>query len=275
MHALVTALGLALFAAPVVVIVAPRARRPTAVLLLLVALACAASSAAAAGEVATARITHTFVAYEGNRITPKAFEVEQVSGPAWRWGALCALWALAWAAYAWRAAGRASTARVFGAPLALAWLGSALLLALQKAPAPEPLSTGLLGLPPAAPATLGAVLAAAVLLGRRCERAWHPFLYMALFTYLVHLPLAIFATLATRGHWGTYLDVHAVDFVADPMTRTPVELEPGSTSQLWVVAWFPLLALWPGLTWMSGGGLSFAVWMFRHAPKETSSGPRD
>lgn len=276
MHGLVLVLGLALFALPVLAIVAPRVRRPAAAALALVALGCmgVALVFASEGESLTARITHTFVAYEGRRIAPKTFSVEEVSGPAWRWVALAAAWALGWAAWARRVAAARHAPRVFGAPLALAWGGSALLLALQKAPAPEPLTTGLFGLPATAPATLAAVFAAAILLGRRCERVWHPFLYMALFTYLVHLPLAIFSTLATRGQWGTYLDVHTVDFVADPMTRTPVELDPGSTTQLWVVAWFPLLVLWPGLTWMSGGGLSFAVWMFRHAPEPVADSKR-
>jgi hypothetical protein len=87
------------------------------------------------------------------------------------------------------------------------------------------------------------------------------------FLALCHLPLAISGTLATHHELGTYLDVHAIDHIANPFTRVSTPLEPKSTAQLAWLVWVPQLVMWPAFSMMSAGGLGFAVVMIRRQPR--------
>ena len=84
---------------------------------------------------------------------------------------------------------------------------------------------------------------------------------------LAHLPLAIFGTLATKQELGTYLDVHSIDHIANPLTRVSTPLEPKSNQQLGWLIWAPQLMMWPAFALLSASGAGFAAWMLHRHPK--------
>ncbi|MHC4079312.1 MAG: hypothetical protein ACYTGW_19430 [Planctomycetota bacterium] len=240
----------------------PGARRPVAALLLVLAVAALSHAILAGDAPRTLTITSTTQAYKELDVVRKEFVLDEVTAPAWRWGLLCAMFALGWAAWAWRyrdAGVAARPSHAFGAPLALAWTGLALILLLQKAAAPE----GLL-----VPFDLGpdrvlvpATLAAALLLALAAPRILHMVLYLSLYIGVTRVALGIFATLATQQQWGTHLDVHSIDFIATPIRAVPLELLPGSTPQLSWLVWVPHMLIFPAIYMMSLGGIGFGVMM--------------
>lgn len=263
MNLLATALALILLLAPGAALVTPRARRVAAGLLGLGALVCAGLVLSGVGGEAELIVTHSFAAYVGADIVSKAFTVDTVVAPAWQWPALCFLWAAAWALWARRASIPAGSLRPLPGPLLLAWGGSALLLGLQKLAAPAPLSLGL-DLPPVPPFELAvwpAAVAAAVRLAAYHKAVLVVLTQLSVFIALAHLPLAILGTLATQHEFGTYLDVHGIDHIANPFTRVSTPLEPGSTPQLAWLVWAPQLVMWPAFAMLSAGGVGFAAVM--------------
>ncbi|MEE9127059.1 MAG: hypothetical protein V3U11_07950 [Planctomycetota bacterium] len=258
MGLLVACLQMIGFLAIALACVRPLVRSRVAALLAGLGLAAGAHAILAGSSPRSLTITSIAPAYDQLDIVRKAFQVDQVTAPGFAWGLLCAVFALGWAAWAWRSRDRGPSA-AFGAPLALAWTGLALILLLQKAAAPE----GLL-----VPFDLGpdrvlvpATLAAALRLAARAPRILHMVLYLSLFLGVTRVVVGIFATLATQHAWGTHLDVHRIDYIAAPVHGMPLELAPGSSQQLAWLVWFPHMLILPAIYMMSFGGIAFGVMM--------------
>ena len=66
------------------------------------------------------------------------------------------------------------------------------------------------------------------------------------------------STLATRGEWGTSLDVHSIEHFANPFVKRTVSVEPGSQEQLMWLVWSGHLLILPALYMMSAGGVALA-----------------
>jgi hypothetical protein len=266
-----TCLALVLFGVPFLGLVAPATRRFAAVVLAGAALALLALAIRGRGGEAALTVTHACAAYVGSDVVSKTFVVDEASAPAWQWPAVAALWAALWAT--WAAGGSRRRPRPIAGPIYLAWGGAAFLLALQKLAAPAPLALGLdlAPLPPFELALWPAMLAAAILLARRETRVLTFVAHLSVTIELAHLPLAIFGTLATRQELGTYLDVHTIEHIANPLTQMSLPLEPKSEAQLAWLVWIPQLIVWPGLTMLSAGGAGFAALMLR---KQRSVTPR-
>lgn len=266
MDLLLRTLTLVLFVAPGLALATTRARRPVAAMLGLTGAALAVA-AVLGGDARTLDVTHAFAAYEGSEMVPRSFTIEQTTAPGWQWAALCAAWCWLWAGWCWRTAGNdLAQSNAVAGPLLLAWGGSALILGLQKLAAPAPVALGLdLGpLPPFEVALLPAMIAAAIGLARG-RKLIHLILLLTICVAMAHLPLAIFGTIATREELGTYLDVHGIDLIANPLTRVSTPLEPKSSEQLGWLIWAPQLLMWPAFSVLSAGGAGFAAWMmFRH-----------
>ncbi len=236
--------------------VRPRTRKRLAAFLLVLGLLALTQSLLAGGDPRTLDITTTYTAYQGMQVAPKDFLVDQATAPAWAWGLLCGIFALAWAAWAWRHR-ESPPSTPFGAPLALALSGCALIFLLEKAAAPiglvSPFALG------QDKALLPATLAAAVLLTRQRPRVLEVILGLSLFVATTRMALALFATLASQGAWGTHVDVSTIEFVA--VGTQPVEFEPGSLKQWWWLIAVPDLVVFPAIYMMSVGGIAFAVMM--------------
>ncbi len=172
------------------------------------------------------------------------------------WGLLVAVFALAWAAWAWHNRDQGPSG-AFGAPLALAWTGLALILLLQKAAAPAALLVPFDLSPDRV--LVPATLAAALRLASGAPKILHMVLYLSLYLGVTRVAMGIFATLATQQEWGTHLDVHRIDFIA--ARGVPLELAPGSAQQLSWLVWFPHMLILPAIYMMSFGGIAFAVMM--------------
>lgn len=241
----------------------PQGRRPLAVFLLVLTVAAAIAALAAAPGPRSLTVTATFPAYEELVIVPTAFPVEDVSAPGWMWAGLGALFAGAWALWAWLKRSR-ETAGPFTVPLILAWSSAALCLLMQKAAAPAALvqPVGLdRGLWPA-------TLACGLILAARCERLIFMVLYLSLFIALGRLPIAIVAVLASNNGWGTSLDISSITLFANPVIQQPVEVQPGSTDQhVWLI-WVQHLVMMPGIYMISIGGIAFAAFMFLKHPSQ-------
>ncbi len=256
MTALLACLQIAAFLAIAAACLMPRVRRLVAVLLLILGLAALTQAVVAGDGQRTLTITTTFQAYEGLNVTRKDFQVDQAAAAAWDWGLLCGMFALGWAAWAWRQRG-SPPSLALGAPLNLAWSGCGLILLLEKAAAPQGLVV---------PFDLGpdramvpATLAAALLLARQKPRVLEMVLSLILYLAATRVALGLFATLATLGGWGTHLDVAAIDFVA--IGTQPVELAAGSLQQWWWLIGVPHLVVFPAIYMMSMGGIAFGVMM--------------
>lgn len=272
MAAWLPALGLALPILIGMAILGTRFRLAVGGILVLLAALAAFQSVREGQTPRTLVVRSATAAFEESEIRNKVFSRPPVSAPGWRWGAIGALFCGLWAAWAFLSRDRRS--RPLGAPLALALGGVATVLALEAAAAPEAL-VGLLPLN-----LLGAVLnldlvdtipwlgsvVAGCLFGLTAPRKRDFFLGNLLFQYLVHLPLAAFATLATVGKWGTRLDLHTVDYIANVLIGRPVELAPGSTQQLTFLVWIPHLLTLPWMGFLSASGIGFAVMMFHRHP---------
>jgi hypothetical protein len=248
--------------------VSPRARPRLALALVACAGVAAAVAAVEGGTSRTLAVTATFPAYEGNVIAAHAFPIETTAAPGFAWAALAALAALAAAAGA-RLAPRPGR-RSLAAPAALAVVGAALTLALEKLAAPgAAVAFGF------ERATLPAAFAAAWLLARERRRVLHMLALLALFVTAVRLPLALFGTLATRFHLGTRLDVHAIDTIAHPVAQVPLEL--GPAEQLWYLIWWPQAVVLPALHLLAAGGVGFFSLMVErqreHDRRQTAPAP--
>jgi hypothetical protein len=249
-------LGGALLAA--LALARPQARSVAAGMLFALAGAAVGYALFQGGTERTLTVVHSFVAYVGNRLETKDFEIEVTRAPEYAWSLLAALFAAGWGAVALLSATRPSrpapALHPFFWPLALAWTGCALLLAWEKAAAPAELLR---------PAGLDRILlpagiAAAVLLAERCRSLPLTLAWLTLFITACRLPIACFGTLATHGELGTSLDVHSVVHFANPLAQQPVEVEPGSTEQLAWLVWAPHLLVYPSFYLLSLGGLAFA-----------------
>lgn len=166
---------------------------------------------------------------------------------------------------AWRSRPGAPISRPLVGPLCLAWGGSALLLGLQKLAAPANLALGL-DLPPLPPFELvvwPAMLAAGLRLASVHPGVLPVLGQLSIGIALAHLPLALFGTFATQQGWGTYLDVHGIEHIANPFTQVSTPLEPRSNEQLAWLVWTPQLVMWPAFTMLSAGGAAFGAVMFR------------
>ncbi|MDP6928589.1 MAG: hypothetical protein QF412_02695 [Planctomycetota bacterium] len=266
MGALYHTIGLSAFFVPFLAITTPSARRLAGGFLALLGALLLVITFTGRFETIELIITHNFVAYDGQRPAPKDFVVDTAQAPAWQWAAIALVWCFLWALWAAHRSRSQGTAHPFGAPLVLAWGGSALVLALEKSAAPATIALGIGPISRLEFAVIPATVAAALLLAQRSKDFAPLILNLSIFIALARLPLAIFGTFATTHRWGTSLDVHSIDFIANVFTQTPLELLPGSSQQLTWVLWVPQLLVWPAFTFMSAGGIGFAALMFRRAP---------
>ena len=84
-------------------------------------------------------------------------------------------------------------------------------------------------------------------------------------------------TLATRGEWGTHLDVHGTTYFVPPGGGTSIgeiDVTPGSSEQLFWLLWAPHLIVYPLFYSMSTGGIAFLRLMWqrqREVDRATSS----
>ncbi|MEM7201722.1 MAG: hypothetical protein AAF628_15745 [Planctomycetota bacterium] len=255
------------FAGPSLALIHRRTAPPAALALAAAAVTFAVLSIRGAAAEATLEVTHEFAAFVGSDIRSKQFVVDRATAPGWLGPGIAALWTAAWAALAWHfgRTQRPGGPHPYLGPLLHCWTGSAIVLLLQKTAAPAPLALGLQipSLSPFAAVVWPAILAASLRLANQSSRVIPFVLNLSLFVSLAHLPLAFVGTLATRGAWGTYLDVRAIDFIANPLTQVPVELVPGSTEQLAWLVWVPQLLVWPSISMLTAGGLGFAALMAR------------
>ena len=251
-----------LFFALAAAIAAPGLRRGVAAVLLgIVGLVCLGAGVMEGSVERTLDITHRFSAYVDLKVENKEFAIETTRAPGYVWGLVTAAFALCWAAWLGLACPRPADKRRVGAlgePLALAWTGAALQIGIQKAAAPM----FLLGPFDLAPdrVLFPATLAAAFLLARPGRKILHLFLYLTLFIAVTRLPLAVFGTLATRGAWGTHLDVHNTVYFVPPGAGTEIgaiETAAGGNEQLFWLIWAPHLIVYPFFYLMSTGGFSF------------------
>ena len=255
--------ALALFLGPLVALTLPARRRAAAAVLALTAGSLAATAVLEAGAERTLDVTYSFAAYVEQEVKAVDFVVDTASAPGWQWALLAAAWALLWAIWAWRVGDRLAHT-LFG-PAALAWGGSALVMGLQKLAAPTQLAMGL-GIPMVPPFELAVwpgVLACMVLLARHDPKVLPFILYATLCATLAHTPLAVFGTYATKNEWGTALDVHVIDHIANPLTRVSTPLEAKSEEQIAWLVWAPQLIVLPALSMMSAGSIGFATLMAR------------
>ena len=265
MEFLWTTLALSLFLAPAAAAMSPRATRGAAAVLGLSAAICAILALRGASSQAALQVTHSFAAFEGSDIVSKQFVTAEASAPARQLPALCARRAIQLALQARRARPEIRMNWPTAGPLLLAWGGSAMLLGLQHLAAPAPLALGL-NLPPLPPFELAvwpALLAAALRLANRHRNLLPVLGQLSITVALAHLPLALFGTLATHHEWGTYLDVHRIDHIANPFTQMSTPLEPKSNEQLAWLVWTPQLVMWPAFSMLSTGGAAFAAVMIR------------
>ncbi|MCA8956042.1 MAG: hypothetical protein KDC87_08205 [Planctomycetes bacterium] len=259
MPVLLAVLQIAAVAAIAVATVLPRARTAVGVVLVGAALASGAAALLGAGAPRTLTVSHRFSAYVGLQVEHREFPIETTLAPGWVWGAVAAGFCLAWALWAFRQRG-GGPSRAFGAPLLLAWSGSACLLVLEKAAAPAALL---------APFDLApdrvmfpATLAGALLLGRPRRRMVELLLYLVLWIAVTRLPLAVFGTVATRAALGTHLDVHATTYFVPPGTGVGIEVEPAAAQQLLWMVWIPHLLMMPFVYLLSTGGFAFLARMW-------------
>jgi hypothetical protein len=216
------------------------------------------AAALALGSERSLLVTHPFPAFEGQSIRTKAFPIESVAAPGQWYGLCAAAFCFGWAAWLGRLVRTRRDVDPFWAPLVLGWSSTALVLALEKAAAPEGLVAPLAfdrGLLPASSC-------AAVLLAIRCRSVFLTLSWLSLFVSLSRLPIAVFGTLATRHGWGTSLDVHSMRVFANPFMQWPVEVQPASFEQLGWLVWAPQLLILPAIYMLSVGGVAFAVSMF-------------
>lgn len=249
------------FAAAAASIVLPRQRFWGAVVLGFAAAAFAVEAILAGTAERTLTLTTSFAAYSGNQIEQKEFVLGTEQAPAFAWAAVqsaaCLTWAL-WCLLRAPAPGRELRVRPFGAPLVLVLGGMALVLVLEKLAAPA----GIVSPLPLERAALPGTIAAAVVLARSGRKLPATLGTLSIFIGLSRLPVAIFGTIATRQQLGTSLDVHTLDFFANPLSRMTVEVAPGSTEQLAWLVWAPQLVVMPAIYMLSTGGIAFAVHMY-------------
>lgn len=235
------------------------ARIPAARLALVILAGLGVALAAVAGgDPVQAEVVTVYPAFVGQEIQAREFPVETVTGA----GYLAPLLVAAFALLCARLAPTLARPRMrLLSPVLLALLATALALLLEKAAAPRPVTAAGMHRACWLPA-----LFAAWRIGHEAGNVLRYVLAMAVVVTAQRLPAAIFGTLATRGHWGTSLDVHGVTFCVHPIARTPLELAPGSQDQLWHLLWWPELIVFPALTLLSAGGLGFLAYMLRRAP---------
>jgi hypothetical protein len=239
----------------------PRLRRRVAAGLIGVGVACGIVMATQGASTRTLEITHRFSAYVELQVRSKTFPIETVTADGSLWALIGLLFCGLWAAAVLLVGARV---RAFAVPLGLAWTGVACQLLLEKAAAPAIL---------VAPFDLApdrvlfpATLACAFLLARKGRKILHLFLYLSLFIAVTRLPIALFGTLATRGEWGTHLDVHRTVFFVPPGGATsigPIEVAAGGTEQLFWLIWAPHLIVYPLFYMMSAGGFAFLRLMWQ------------
>jgi hypothetical protein len=219
------------------------------------AIACAGLAVAAGTAERSLDVVHQHPAFVGNQIETKDFPIETATAPGFAWGLASALACALLAGVVWTGLPRR---RPVGYAILFGWLGIALALGLEKLAAPpDVLALRMHG------AAWLASIAAAVALARTRIRLVPFAAILLLIITVIWLPSAIFGTLATRGAWGTSLDVHSIEFCAHRLAGTPLTLTPGSAEQMWYLLWAPLLVVFPLLCWMSGGGVGFLVLMAR------------
>ena len=241
-------------------------------------VAVAALVAALAGpESRTLEVVHRYAGYDQLDYGLQSQVVDSVQADGLWWGLVVAvflgLWALVLRATA-VAPGQVvplgHRMHPFFAPLLLAWSGCAAVLLLEKTAAPA----GLVDPIPLERALLPAAIAACALLARQLKSFFVVFLWLALFVTAARLPIAAFGTWATYEGFGTSLDAHTIETIANPFGDPPfpMELEPGSREQLTWLVWAPQLLILPALYMLSLAGIAFAVVMFVTHPKTNADG---
>ncbi len=240
--------------------VAPDLRLKAIGALLVLAIGCGIGVAVAGVGDRTLEINHLFSAYVEMQVQSKEFVIETVTASRAVWLTICVGFCGFWVVVL-----RLSrdSARAFGVPLLLAWSGVALQLLLEKSAAPSILLSPFDLAPDRV--LFPATLAGAYLLAKSGRKILHVFLYLSLFIAVTRLPLAVFGTLATRGEWGTHLDVHGTVFFVPPGGATTVgsiEVEAGGAEQLFWLIWAPHLIVYPFFYMMSTGGFAFLKMMW-------------
>lgn len=228
-------------------------RRILAMILLALAGVCVALAFGEGTAERSLDVVHQHNAFVGNQVETKDFLIEVTQAPGWIWAAASAVFC---AGMGLLALTRLPHSGPYAWPLLLAWAGTVLALGLEKLAAPPEVLAFRLH----AAAWLGAVVAA-VALARTGPTLGAYVLTLLVIVTAGWAPAGIFGTLATRHEWGTSLDVHAIEFCAHPLARSPLVLEPGSTKQVWFLVWAPLLVVFPLLSWLSAGGAGFLVLM--------------
>ncbi len=235
-----------------------RLRRVCAVGLLAAALGCVVGALMAGDGQRELEIVFNFSAYVGNDLAQKDFPIEttRAGASAWFWaaGLFCALWAAALWVLRPRAGRAAGRTHPFWVPMFVCWTGCAWTLWLEKLAAPADLVR-----PMGFDRTLFPMtVTAALLLAERCRAVLLTFSWLSLFVSMSRIPIALFGTFATRGEWGTSLDVHSVEHFANPLVKRTVSVEPGSQEQLMWLIWSGHLLILPALYMMSTGGIALA-----------------
>ena len=237
----------------------PAHRRRIGLAVFAVGIAALVASFVEGSADRTLEVSHRFMAEVGLNVENKEFPIETVTAPGWHWGALAAAFCFLWAlALRLGSAAEPGTARALAGPLLLGFSGALLQLGFEKAAAPmELLAPFDLALERA---LFPATVLGSMLLARPGRKVLHLVLYLTLFIAVTRLPIALFATLATRGEWGTHLDVHGTTVFVPPGGGTSIggiETEPGSTEQLFWLVWAPQLVLYPMVYMMSAGSAAF------------------
>lgn len=247
--------------------------RAAAVLAVLAAASLSAAALALGAEPRTLDVTHSFTAYIGNELDHKDFPIETTTAGAWAWPLVAAAWCGLWAALLWRIRRREGrpigASHPFWTPLLFAWSGLAAILVLEKSAAPSSLVQTFAFDRILFPVTV----AAALLLALRCRSVMLTLSWLTLFMTLTRLPLVIFGTLATQGHWGTSLDVHSMVHFANPLAQRVQVVEPGSTEQLGWILWAPHLLVFPALYMMSAGGFALALLVLAKSTEQKPGQP--
>lgn len=236
------------------------ARRPLAVLIALAVTAFALGAGWLGEPVRNLDVTHTFVAYQQRGFDREAhdFVVDRVTAAGWQWPLPFALWASLWSAVLWRLGRRPVGG--FLLPLLCAWSAAAAWLAMQKLAAPaatvQPFGIERFLWP--------CGLAGALLIASRGERLLPVLLRLAVLVGVLRLPLALFAKLASDGHWGTGLDIHTITVFLNPLQpELEVETTAGSAEQQGWLIWAQHLLFLPAFYLMSLLGIAVMAFLFR------------
>ena len=260
------ALGLTLLFVGFLGIANCRLRRPMAMVLLATSAWAGYLAFAAQGSTRHLRVTTQHAAFVENDLGSKTFTIEDVTAPGPQWAVLAAASAMLLASVLF-AAGRRTLPAATTASL-YAWAGFALVLGFEKSAAPAELVGW-----PAIEACAGfGTLVFAVLCARPGLRPLAFFARMIVFASAVRVPIALFGTWATQHQKGTHLDVHRIDFIANPITQTSLDVVPGSAEQLAWLIWVPQLVVHPVFTFFVAGGIGFAILMFLQHPPARRAG---